>query len=152
MIFNGTRQANRTMVAVVATLALGISACQKNDTQPAPGRSSQNLEAPGANPMPERSAQNTAGDTMGRAADTPARGGEHVGKVLDDATLTAKVKTALVSEPNLKSTTINVDTMGGVVTLKGTAASQEVRRKAEQIASAVDGVRSVRNELIVVRG
>ena len=151
MNFNGTRQANRVMVAVVATLALGISACQKND-QPAPDRTGQKLETPGATPMPERSAQNTAENAMGRASDAMERGAEQAGKALDDATVTAKVKTALVAEPNLKSTTINVDTMGGVVTLKGTAESQEIRQKAEQVATSVEGVRSVRNELIVVRG
>jgi osmotically-inducible protein OsmY len=42
--------------------------------------------------------------------------------------------------------------MAGVVTLKGTADSQENRQKAEQIASAVDGVRTVKNELVVISG
>ena len=42
--------------------------------------------------------------------------------------------------------------MAGVVTLKGTANSQESRQKAEQVASSIEGVRTVKNELVVVSG
>ncbi len=144
MKINEARQVNRAMVAAIAVaLALGVAACQKNEPQPAPEKFGQNLQPP--SPPIERAADATPGNVDQSNV-------EQAGKALDDAAVTAKVKSALIAEPNLKSTTINVDTTAGVVTLKGTIDSQDTRQKAEQIATTVEGVRSVRNELIVVRG
>jgi hyperosmotically inducible protein len=138
---------NRAMLAAIAAaFALGVSGCQKNEPQTAPEKFGQNV--PPAQPQPAEGPSST----IGKAADAAERNVEQAGKALDDAAVTAKVKSALVAEPNLKSTTINVDTTAGVVTLKGTADSQDTRQKAEQIATTVEGVRSVRNELVVVRG
>ena len=145
---------NRVMMAAIATaLAMGVAACQKNESQPAPDRSGQNMQQPGDNVggRIERSAESAEKRIEG-VADAAEKRVEQAGKSLDDAAVTAKVKSALIAEPNLKSNTIDVDTVGGVVILKGTADSQEIRRKAEQVATAVEGVRSVRNELVVIRG
>jgi len=137
-----TRNVNRTVAAAIAAaLALGVAACDKNGPQSAPEKFGQNVQ-PGEGPV----------STIERTADAAERNADQSGKALDDAAVTAKVKSALTAEPNLKSTTINVDTMAGVVTLKGTTDSQDTRQKAEQIATTVEGVRSVRNELVVVRG
>lgn len=77
------------------------------------------------------------------------RGAERAAAVMDDATITAKVKTALIAEPDLKGMAIDVDTSQNVVTLKGTVATDAVRERAERIAKEVEGVREVRNELLV---
>ncbi len=69
--------------------------------------------------------------------------------VLDDAAVTAKVKTALVVSPDLKGLAINVDSLGNVVTLSGTVASESLRQQAETIAKGVDGVQDVKNDLMV---
>lgn len=74
------------------------------------------------------------------------------GSRVDDATITAKVKTALVAEPGLKSLQIDVDTANGVVTLSGTVDSPAVVDRATQIAQAVEGVKSVDNRLTVRQG
>ena len=66
--------------------------------------------------------------------------------------MTNKVKDALSAEPNLKSVAINVDASGGVITLRGTTDNQDKRKRAEQIAENVEGVRSVRNEMVVIKG
>jgi hyperosmotically inducible protein len=137
---------NRVLVsAVAAALALGFAACGE---KPSSDRVGQNLERGNAvTPPPNRATDATprpdsvTGDRMADAR-----------KAIDDATLTTRVKTALIAEPDLKSLTINVDTMAGVVTLKGTANSQESRQKAEQVASSIEGVRTVKNELVVVSG
>ena len=74
-------------------------------------------------------------------------------KGVDDAALTAKVKSALIAEPTLnRSLAIDVDAAGGTVTLKGVAANNSDRDKAVQVASTVEGVRLVKNNLIVVSG
>ena len=57
------------------------------------------------------------------------------------------MKTKLFGEPGLRSLQISVDTVGGVVTLTGTADSQANSDKASAIAMAVDGVENVVNQL-----
>jgi osmotically-inducible protein OsmY len=46
-------------------------------------------------------------------------------------------------------TNIDVDSDNGVVTLKGKVDTAEAKKKAEEIARKVDGVKSVKNELTV---
>lgn len=67
-----------------------------------------------------------------------------------DSWLTTKVKSALAADVGLKTLTgINVDTTGSVVTLKGSVDTAANKSRAEQVARAVEGVSSVKNELTV---
>ena len=68
---------------------------------------------------------------------------------LDDATITAKVKTTLIADNSLSGLSIDVDTSQNVVTLRGMVASDELRRHAEELARKVEGVKEVKNELTV---
>jgi hyperosmotically inducible protein len=74
---------------------------------------------------------------------------ERAASVLDDATITAKVKSALIAEPQLKGLAIDVDTSKNVVTLSGSVASEQARADAERIAKQVEGVAGVKNNLEV---
>jgi hyperosmotically inducible protein len=67
-----------------------------------------------------------------------------------DAWITTKVKMALLTTEDVGSTSINVDTIDGRVTLHGTVDSEQEKAKAEQAARQIDGVREVRNLLSVV--
>jgi len=95
----------------------------------------------------------TVGQKMDRAADkvadTTANASAKVATATDDTAITAKVKAALIAEPGLKSTDINVDTKEATVTLSGTVASNELRDKAKQIASSTNGVKNVVDYLVV---
>ena len=71
------------------------------------------------------------------------------GQAIDDATITTKVKSALLNEPGMKSMTISVDTKKGIVTLSGKADTQVKIDKAIKLAEAVEGVQSVSNKLVV---
>ena len=66
-----------------------------------------------------------------------------------DAALTAKVKTALALSRRVPSSKIDVDTMSGVVTLRGDVSSEDARTQAESIAKEVPGVQEVQNHLFV---
>jgi len=66
-----------------------------------------------------------------------------------DAALTAKVKTALSLSKRIPADEINVDSKGGVVTLRGEVPSNEVRQLAESVAGDVPGVETVANHLFV---
>ena len=95
----------------------------------------------------------TVGQKMDRAADkvadSTASASAKVATAADDTAITAKVKAALIAEPGLKSTDINVDTKEATVTLSGTVASNELRDKAKQIASSTNGVKNVVDNLVV---
>jgi len=73
--------------------------------------------------------------------------GAKVADAISDTTLTAKVKTALVTEPGIKSTAIEVTTKDAVVTLTGTVESSTERAKARMIAENVQGVKNVVDNL-----
>lgn len=67
-----------------------------------------------------------------------------------DAWITAKVKTKLILSPVVGGTRIDVDTEDGHVTLHGNVSTKAERDEAKRIASAVEGVRSVRDLVQVV--
>ena len=72
-----------------------------------------------------------------------------VGNFMDDSTLTAKVKAALVDHESIKSTDISVKTDQKVVTLSGFVESQAQAEEAVKVAKGVEGVTSVSDKLHV---
>jgi hyperosmotically inducible protein len=131
-------------------LALGLAAC--NQQQPAE-KLGRNVDRPA-----ERAGQQTgqAADTAHQQIDqTKTAVGEkaaEASKTLDDATVTAKVKSALITEPGVKALEINVDTTDGIVTLHGTTDTLANRDKATRLAAGVEGVKSVTNNLKIISG
>jgi len=71
------------------------------------------------------------------------------GQVIDDNAIAAKVKTALIADPDVKGMQINVDVSKGVVLLNGFADNAANAQKAVRIARNVEGVKEVRNNLAV---
>lgn len=86
---------------------------------------------------------------MALGACTVFSGRETAGDYVDDATITANIKGAILADPDLSVTQISVETMQGVVQLSGFVDSRSAASKAESIARRQEGVRSVRNNLIV---
>jgi hyperosmotically inducible protein len=72
-----------------------------------------------------------------------------VGNFMDDSTITAKVKAALVDHESIKSTDISVKTDQKVVTLSGFVESQTQAEEAVKVAKGVEGVTSVSDKLHV---
>ncbi|HKA32400.1 MAG TPA: BON domain-containing protein [Candidatus Binatia bacterium] len=75
--------------------------------------------------------------------------GKSASATVDDSTLTAKVKTKLVSEKAANFTRINVDTNNGIVYLNGNVPDAQQKAKAEELARSTDGVKKVINNLQV---
>jgi osmotically-inducible protein OsmY len=67
-----------------------------------------------------------------------------------DSWLTSKTKIALFADERVKGTQISVETLNGVVTLRGKVDSDEAKAAAASIAGAIEGVTGVRNDLQVV--
>ena len=76
-----------------------------------------------------------------------AHGGEQTGVYIDDSWITLKVKSEMVSDKNVRSRDISVNTTKGVVTLSGTAANWEESNKAAEIARRIPGVKEVENDI-----
>lgn len=74
---------------------------------------------------------------------------EGTGEYIDDALITTKVKAALAADPNVKATEVNVETFKGAVQLSGFVSSPEAINKAVEIARGVQGVRGVKNNMVV---
>jgi hyperosmotically inducible periplasmic protein len=75
--------------------------------------------------------------------------GKSVGETIDDAGITAQVKTALLNDPDVGGLRIDVDTSKGLVTLSGVVKSKDEEAKAIAIARKVDGVKDVKSTLQV---
>jgi osmotically-inducible protein OsmY len=74
---------------------------------------------------------------------------ESTGELLDDSVITTKVKSALLAEKEVDSTTISVETFKGRVLLAGYVKSPDQRQRAEGVARSVGGVKAVNNKLEV---
>jgi len=72
---------------------------------------------------------------------------ESTGEYFDDTWITTKVKSALVDDPQVKSTEINVETFKGVVQLSGFVSSNAAMQQAVKVAKGVQGVTSVKNDM-----
>src|SRR4051812_30943748 len=78
---------------------------------------------------------------------------ETTGQYIDDATVTAKVKTAIANDVGVKAASnVNVETYRGVVQLSGFADSDAQASRAVAAAKKVNGVRSVKNDMRVKAG
>lgn len=83
------------------------------------------------------------------AACDPMAGNETAGQYVDDTTITSKVIAAIVDDPDLKASEVNVETFKSVVQLSGWVNSSSHIQRAGNIARNVQGVHSIQNNLIV---
>ncbi|MES2015354.1 MAG: BON domain-containing protein [Pseudomonadota bacterium] len=74
---------------------------------------------------------------------------EGTGEYVDDSLITGKVKAALIADPELKATEINVETYKGTVQLSGFVASADDIPKAVQLVRGIEGVKAVKNDMAV---
>ena len=76
--------------------------------------------------------------------------GKTAGETIDDATVTTRVKIALLNDPVVGGLRIDVDTYKGVVTLSGRVKSADEEAKAIALAKRVGGVSDVKSSLQVI--
>ncbi|MGE5493601.1 MAG: BON domain-containing protein [Actinomycetota bacterium] len=78
---------------------------------------------------------------------SPSPTRQAAGEYMDDATITTRVKSALVQDPDVRATEVNVETYRGVVQLSGFVDSESDARRAVNLARQVPGVSSVKNDI-----
>ncbi|WP_369718631.1 molecular chaperone OsmY [Klebsiella quasipneumoniae] len=88
----------------------------------------------------------SAASNAGEAVDNSIN---KVGDFMDDSTITARVKAALIDHKDINSGDISVKTENKVVTLSGDVASAEQKSQALSVAKAVEGVSQVNDKLTV---
>jgi hyperosmotically inducible protein len=97
---------------------------------------------------------NQAGQEMKQAGSYTAAAAKDAyhgtARAAKDTAITAEVKTALASNKSVRSSEIHVDTVAGVVTLKGSVPSPEIAGQAAQLAEQTNGVKSVNNQIMVI--
>ena len=137
---NAMTYTGRTLtLAAAGALAFMLNACDSKPSSDNPARSFESLvENAGRDSGPKAPAAGTPG------APSPS--------MSSDAALAAKVKAALSREPALRSITVAVNAADGVVTLTGTADTPAKSDQAAMVALKVEGVQSVKNEMVVVKG
>jgi hyperosmotically inducible periplasmic protein len=77
------------------------------------------------------------------------KGTSTIGQGAEDSWLWFKTRSALAAVNDLRDSTINVDVVNGVITLKGTVANADQKKKAEDAAKGIEGKKSVTNQLTV---
>lgn len=112
--------------AVAAAAVIALAACSPADRDEVRDQTSQ------ASRSVSNEVRTAAADARSAAA---------------DVALTARVKSALLADAQVKGTAINVDANEGTVTLTGTVESVSSKLRAEALAQGVEGVKSVRNHL-----
>jgi hyperosmotically inducible periplasmic protein len=76
---------------------------------------------------------------------------ESTGESMQDAAITAKVKSSFVADPLVNASGIGVETTNGVVYLTGTVKSEQERYRAIQLVQGVAGVREIIVRKLVVQ-
>jgi len=87
------------------------------------------------------------GDPQRKPGD-PAR---DVSETLGDAGITTAIKTKMLADTTVSGLKIDVDTTNAVVTLKGDVSSAAEKRRAIELARETNGVKSVKDQLKIVK-
>ena len=132
----------RSVIAI--SLAIGISACGKDEAPKPAAKPPAPSQAPAAQPAPTPKAAAPAPATPAMAAKPAAAD--------PDKALASKVKATLDATTGVPGQQIDVTVKGGAVTLWGTVGDPVEQAKAVEAAKAVPGVKAVDNKLAVVKG
>ena len=134
--------------ALLAALVLcaGLAACDKKP--PAEPTAGQKVDAAIAKTEAAADEAKAKMESAAKEASQAAQAAaSNAAVVLDDAALTTKVKAAYAADPNLSALLISVDTKDGVVTISGPVKTAADKEHAARLAQAIEGVKSVVNQL-----
>ncbi|MBV8047601.1 MAG: BON domain-containing protein [Paludibacterium sp.] len=74
---------------------------------------------------------------------------DKAGEMIDDAAITARVKTKLAADAGLSTIKLSVDTDNGVVTVCGKVPDEAMRDAVSRVAAGVAGVVLINNHVTV---
>lgn len=120
-------------ISLVTVVVLAICSCNSQNTNEAANNAS-------------RKVSDAANTVVNKTREVAQNVNTSAGPTINDAAITMRIKAKLLSD-SITGTT--VDTTNGVVTLTGSVASEEQKVKAERHAQETEGVKSVKNELVI---
>lgn len=132
-------------IAAALALASALAACGEKPAAQAP---TAKIES--AADVAARQAQQAAAAAEKKKTEEQKKAADE--KTAADTALAGKVKAAVLATHGLKNLGLDVRSSDGEVTLFGTADTKAQRRQAEKVAAGVPGVKSVKDELQLVRG
>ncbi len=137
---------------IMGTLALAAAAamaagCNRTDDGRTAG---QKLDSAVA--KADAQGDRMAADARSAGKDVSRQVGQASNEVVDkvkDAAITSEVNAKLIADSQLSALHIDVDTVNGRVTLNGTAPNAAAKEHATALATRIDGVVAVDNQLVV---
>ncbi len=129
-------------LALSSALALTVGCAADRDTQTPADRTADTT--PATTPADQTGTTPAPMDATGDARMGDGLGdGQRSDQPVDDTWITTKVKSSLLAESEVSGLDINVDTLNGVVTLRGQVENQAQVDAATRIAREIEGVTNV---------
>lgn len=139
--------ANRVLVISCLSAVLGLAGCQEEGSAEKAGKKIDRA-AENAEQKIEQTQEQAKKDIEG-AKEAVTDKTETAGQYIDDSVITTKVKTAILNDPLLNASRIEVTTDKGVVKLSGTVDSERSISRATEVAKSQENVKSVQTDLTV---
>src|SRR5262245_20536918 len=136
----------KTIVLTGVCLILGaLSACESSNSNMNVRNANANANSNRVvitNSSPASSNSNVTREAYdkNRAQYEKDKGSSTIGQGIDDSWLWFKTRTSLATTSDLRDSTINVDSVDSVITLRGTVASATQKVKAEEVAKGIDEI------------
>lgn len=140
---------NKIALITTLSLAAALAACGKHDDERTAGQKLDGAIADAKQAGNEAKAD--AGRAMDKAEDKMKDATASASEAVTDATIVTKINASLMADDKLKATKIDVKAQDGHVILTGSAPDSGSQARATTLAAAVNGVRSVDNQLVVAR-
>jgi len=134
---------DRVLVVTCLSVVLGLAGCQQEGTAEKAGKKIDSA-AEKAEQTTEKAEKKIEG-----AKESVTEKAETAGEYIDDSVITTKVKAAILNDPLLNASHIEVTTDKGVVKLSGTVDSEPNISKAIEVAKSQKNVLSVESSLVV---
>ncbi len=134
-------------VVTAGALVLGLTACDQIQSLWKSEEKANPVAGSVAQPKPAEGTIQVA-----KAVELPKSIEAPKPPVDENKLLANKIKSALGADPALKTLAIDAAVADGAVTLYGTANNRAIREKAARVVADVPGVKSVKNELVIVAG
>ena len=139
---------------LVLSLGVALAACDKTTTvtQTPAGAVTTTTLSPSADAsavMGKVDASLAAAASAIQSSEAASRALTKAGDAIEDGAITAQVKAAMLTDPDLKSVHVEVETRAGVVSLRGTVPSSASLARAERSAHDTRGGKSVDSQLRV---
>ncbi len=99
---------------------------------------------------PAQAAEEKGSSVVQKTKDTVKETAQEAKNMVTDSWVTSKAKIALFGDDRVKGTQIKVETMKGMVTLRGKVDSEEAKSAAGEVVKGVEHVKGVKNDLQVV--